>query len=91
MVVARRFVINGRVQGVGFRYYTQECALREGVTGWVRNLPDGRVEAHVEGESESVTRLERALRSGPRGARVQTMTVDVEDVSGAFDTFSVTS
>ena len=91
MVVARRFVISGRVQGVGFRYYTQECALREGVTGWVRNLPDGRVEAHVEGESESVTRLERALRSGPRGARVQTMTVDVEDVSGAFDTFSVTS
>lgn len=91
MVVARRFVISGRVQGVGFRYYTQECALREGVTGWVRNLPDGRVEAHVEGESESVTRIERALRSGPRGARVQTMTVDVEDVSGAYDSFSVTS
>jgi acylphosphatase len=91
MVVARRFVISGRVQGVGFRYYTQECALREGVTGWVRNLPDGRVEAHVEGESESVTRVERALRSGPRGARVQTMSVDVEDVSGAYDSFSVTS
>ena len=70
MLVARRFVISGRVQGVGFRYFTQECALREGVTGWVRNLPDGRVEAHVEGESESVTRIERALRSGPGGARV---------------------
>jgi acylphosphatase len=91
MLVARRFVISGRVQGVGFRYFTQECALREGVTGWVRNLPDGRVEAHVEGESESVTRIERALRSGPGGARVQTVTVEVEDVSGAYDTFSVTS
>ena len=91
MLVARRFVISGRVQGVGFRYFTQECALREGLTGWVRNLPDGRVEVHVEGESESVTRIERALRSGPGGARVQTVTVDVEDVSGAYDTFSVTS
>ena len=86
MLVARRFVISGRVQGVGFRYFTQEWALREGVTGWVRNLPDGRVEAHVEGEAESVTRVERALRSGPRGARVQTVTVDVEDVTGAYDT-----
>ena len=91
MFVARRFVISGRVQGVGFRYFTQEWALREGVTGWVRNLPDGRVEAHVEGEAESVTRVERALRSGPWGARVQTVTVDVEDVTGAYDTFSVTS
>jgi len=91
MLVARRFVISGRVQGVGFRYFTQEWALREGVTGWVRNLPDGRVEAHVEGEAESVTRVERALRSGPGGARVQTVTVDVEDVTGAYDTFSVTS
>jgi acylphosphatase len=91
MLVARRFVISGRVQGVGFRYYTQECALREGVTGWVRNLPDGRVEALVEGDAESVTRVERALRRGPGGARVQTVTVDVEDVSGAYDSFSVTS
>ena len=91
MMVARRFVISGRVQGVGFRYFAQECALREGVTGWVRNLHDGRVEAHVEGDAEAVTRIERALRSGPRGARVQTVTVDNEDVTGAYDTFSVTS
>ncbi len=91
MLVARRFVVSGRVQGVGFRYFAQEWALREGATGWVRNLPDGRVEAHVEGDIEAVTRVERALRSGPRGARVETVTVDAEDVSGAYDTFSVTS
>jgi acylphosphatase len=91
MLVARRFVVSGRVQGVGFRYFTQDWALREGVTGWVRNLPDGRVEAHVEGEAEAVTRIERALRTGPRGARVETVRVDVEDVTGAYDTFSVTS
>jgi acylphosphatase len=91
MLVARRFVVSGRVQGVGFRYFTQDVARREGATGWVRNLPDGRVEAHVEGDAEAVTRVERALRTGPRGARVATMTVDIEDVSGAYDTFSVTT
>ena len=91
MLVARRFVVSGRVQGVGFRYFTQECALREGATGWVRNLADGRVEAHVEGEGESVTPVQGALRTGQRGARFEQVIVDVEDVSGAYDTFSVTS
>lgn len=91
MRVARRFVVSGRVQGVGFRYFTQDVARREGVTGWVRNLPDGRVEARVEGEAEAVTRVERAIRAGPRGARVDTVSVDIEDVSGAYQTFSVTA
>ena len=91
MRIARRYIISGRVQGVGFRYFTQESALREGATGWVRNLPDGRVEAYVEGDAEAVTRLERALRSGPRGSRVEKVIVDIEDASGAYETFSVTS
>jgi len=84
-------VVSGRVQGVGFRYFIQDTALREGVTGWVRNLPDGRVEARVEGEADAVNRVEVAIRSGPRGARVQTLFVDIEDVSGAYETFSVTT
>jgi acylphosphatase len=75
--VARRFVIGGRVQGVGFRYFTQEAAARDGIHGWVRNLPDGRVEASAEGEAEAMERFERAIRSGPRGARVEA--VEVED------------
>lgn len=82
MRVARRFVISGRVQGVGFRWFTQDAATREGVTGWVRNLPDGRVEALVEGEAEAVTRVERALRSGPRGARVEDVVVDEQEPGG---------
>jgi acylphosphatase len=82
MRVARRFVVSGRVQGVGFRWFTQDAASREGVTGWVRNLPDGRVEALVEGEAEAVTRVERALRSGPRGARVDDVAVDDEEPGG---------
>jgi acylphosphatase len=89
MRVARRFVITGRVQGVGFRYFTQDAALREGVTGWVRNLPDGEVEAVVEGEAEAVTRMERALRSGPRGSRVEQVHVENEEPTGAYRTFSV--
>ena len=90
MRVARRFVIHGRVQGVGFRWFTQEAASREGVTGWVRNLHDGSVEAWVEGESEAVTRVERAIRSGPRGAHVEKVFVDNEDPSGSFKGFSIT-
>jgi len=91
MLVARRFVVSGRVQNVGFRYFTQDRARREGVTGWVRNLPDGRVEAHVEGDAEAVDRIERAMRTGPPGARVDDVFVDTEDASGAFTTFSVTT
>jgi len=92
MRVARRFVISGRVQGVGFRYFTKDTADREGVTGWVRNLPDGRVEALVEGEADAVTRVERALWQGPGGARVATVAVDdTEAPSGAYHGFSVRS
>ena len=91
MRVARRFVISGRVQGVGFRYFTQDTARREGVTGWVRNLADGGVEALVEGEAEAVTRVERALRTGPRGSRVDRVYVDDEPPTGSYSTFSVTT
>jgi acylphosphatase len=89
MRVARRFVISGRVQGVGFRWFVQEAASREGVTGWVRNLPDGSVEAWVEGEEEAVTRVERAIRSGPRAAHVKHVDVDMEDPTGAHHGFSI--
>jgi acylphosphatase len=89
MPVARRFVISGRVQGVGFRWFVRDAAVREGVTGWVRNLPDGRVEALVEGNAEAVTRVERLLRSGPPGARVQTVNVISDEPSGAYDDFSI--
>jgi acylphosphatase len=90
MRVARRFVVSGRVQGVGFRWFTREAASREGATGWVRNLPDGRVEALVEGEAEAVTRVERALRAGPPGARITDVFVDDELPTGSHRTFSVT-
>jgi acylphosphatase len=89
MPVARRFVISGRVQGVGFRWFVHDAASREGVTGWVTNLFDGRVEAFVEGDADAVTRVERALRSGPPGARVEHVTVTDEEASGSLKGFSI--
>jgi acylphosphatase len=76
MIVARRFVIGGRVQGVGFRMFAQDAASIEGVHGYIRNLLDGRVEAFVEGDQESVDRVERALRRGPSAARVESVEVE---------------
>ena len=88
-MIARRLVITGRVQGVGFRYFTQDAAAREGVTGWVRNRADGSVEAYLEGESDSVTRVERAIRRGPPGARVEAVQADAEEPSAAYSDFAV--
>ena len=76
MIVARRLVIAGRVQGVGFRVFTEAAATREGVHGFVRNLPDGRVEAFVEGDQEAVDRVELKLRRGPAGARIESVEVE---------------
>ncbi|HET9369044.1 MAG TPA: acylphosphatase [Vicinamibacterales bacterium] len=71
MIVARRYVITGRVQGVGYRFFVSEAARVEGLHGWVENRPDGAVEARVEGDRESVIRFERQLRRGPSHARVE--------------------
>jgi acylphosphatase len=78
MIVARRFLIGGRVQGVGFRMFAAVRAAHEGVHGYVKNLPDGRVEALVEGDDESVDRIELALRRGPPGAHVESFIVEIQ-------------
>jgi acylphosphatase len=79
MRVARRYVIAGRVQGVGFRWFAHDAAAREGVHGWVRNLANGSVEVVVEGDAPSIDRLEAAVRRGPSSARVERF--DVEDLA----------
>ena len=88
-MVARRFLISGRVQGVGFRWFVKDAATRHGVAGWVRNLPDGRVEALVEGESNAVDRIEQLIRAGPRNARVDRVNTQPEEPTGTFTAFSV--
>jgi acylphosphatase len=89
MLVARRFLISGRVQGVGFRFFAEDRALLEGVNGWVRNLPDGRVEALVEGDEGSVDRVEAALRRGPAGARIEGFAVEPAVPTGRAIGFSI--
>lgn len=64
-MVARRFVVIGRVQGVGFRYFAIRAARQVGVSGTVRNLPDGTVEAIAEGSQAAVTEFREALERGP--------------------------
>lgn len=89
MIVARRYLVSGRVQGVGFRYFTEDTALREGVSGFVRNLPDGRVEAEVEGDIAAVARVEQALWNGPPGSRVEHVEVEPLPPSGRASGFRV--
>ena len=89
MIVAKRFLVSGRVQGVGFRWFVQGHAAAEGVHGWVRNLPDGGVEALVEGDDEAVLRVERALRRGPPGADVERVVVEAAVPSGRATGFSI--
>jgi acylphosphatase len=83
MRVARRYIISGRVQGVGFRFFTEAAALREGIDGWVCNLPDGRVEVAAEGDGEAMARFERSLRHGPPAARVDHVDITENVPSGA--------
>ena len=91
MIVARRFTVRGRVQGVGFRWFVQELAALEGVTGWVRNRPDGQVEALVQGDLESVVRVERQIRRGPPAAAVDRVDVTDEQPSERLSAFSIRS
>jgi acylphosphatase len=70
VVEARSYRIRGRVQGVGYRYFARQIALGLGVRGWVRNLPNGDVEAHAEAESNVLDRFRAELERGPSFSRV---------------------
>ncbi len=71
----RRFVVTGRVQGVGFRWFVEREAARLSITGWVRNREDGRVEVMATGTREQLNTLHSRLREGPRAARVDDVAV----------------
>jgi acylphosphatase len=78
-MIRRRVVVRGHVQGVFFRETTRRRAQAAGVAGWVRNRPDGAVEAVFEGEQEAVDRLVAFCRAGPRGAEVDRVDVVAEE------------
>jgi len=90
MTEARTYRIVGRVQGVGFRWFTCDAARREGLTGYVRNEPDGSVEAYAEGDRDALDRFERHLRQGPAGGRVDAVDRQVEPAVRQYVDFSIT-
>lgn len=87
--VRAHVLVSGWVQGVSFRYSTYREARRQGVVGWVRNLPDGRVEAIFEGNRDAVERMVRWCRHGPPGASVEGVEVDWQTASGEFVEFGI--
>jgi acylphosphatase len=89
MKVRAHVFVSGMVQGVFFRSETQYEAKKRGVTGWVRNLPDGRVEAVFEGEEEKVKQLINFCKHGPPGARVKGVDVRWENYTGEFKDFEI--
>ena len=82
MVIRRRVIVRGLVQGVFFRDSTKRLAQRHDVTGWVANRSDGAVEAVFEGEPSGVERLVSFSREGPRGAQVESIEVTEEEPEG---------
>jgi acylphosphatase len=78
----RRVVVQGFVQGVGFRFAVERAAGTRGVAGWVRNRPDGTVEAVFEGHPEDVEALVDFCRRGPRGSEVERVDVEAESPEG---------
>jgi len=82
-------IITGFVQGVFFRASTRETAVRFDLTGWVRNLPDGNVEAVFEGPVEKLRQAVQWCRQGPRGARVTKVDEEWQDYTGEFKNFSI--
>jgi len=83
-------IISGRVQGVFFRAYTREAAVALKLTGWVRNLHDGRVEAVFEGEDANIHTMMESCKKGPPHSIVQKIDADEEPYTGEFRDFRIT-
>ncbi len=90
MLIGRRYVVKGRVQRVGFRFFVEDAARRERILGYVRNQHDGSVEVVAEGDADAMQRFEMALRRGPSGARVDDVETTDTGASNRFASFTVT-
>ena len=88
-MICRRFIVSGRVQGVFYRASTQRQARSRGLTGWVRNRSDGRVEVLACGDELQLGVFAKWLEIGPEYAKVTNIVVSTEDLSDTPDTFDV--
>lgn len=89
MKVARKFIISGMVQGVGFRFFTQRAAARHQVLGYVRNLKDGRVESLAEGDAQAVEDFKNELLAGPTYSKVEEIEELVLEPSNLYSSFRI--
>ena len=89
MKVRAHVIVSGRVQGVYFRGNTKNEAKKYDVNGWVRNLPDGRVEALFEGEKEAVDKAIEFVKHGPSYAKVTDLELEWQDYTGEFKDFMI--
>ncbi len=88
-IQARRFIVRGRVQGVGFRWFVEREAHILGVGGWVRNNHDGSVEVLAQGTRDQLSGLHSRLREGPRASRVDSVDVSDESPSAGLCSFRI--
>ncbi len=89
MIVARRFIVRGAVQGVGFRFFTQRAAARHQVSGYVKNLPDGAVESLAQGNEKAVEGFKQDLTAGPTYSRVKEIEEIVIEPSNLHSSFRI--
>ena len=89
MKVARKFIISGTVQGVGYRFFTQRAAARHQVLGYVRNLKDGRVEALAEGDAKAVEDFKHELLTGPTYSNVEDIEETVLEPGNLYSSFRI--
>jgi len=88
-VEAKHIIVHGDVQGVGFRYFAQRAADRLGLTGNVRNCPDGTVEIFAEGKSDRMADFIGEVRRGPRSGRVDRLEIEDDPPSGKYRAFMI--
>ena len=89
MLRAKHYLVRGRVQGVGYRYFALEAAERLGVNGYVRNLANGDVEVHAEAAEAALEAFKRELEHGPRMARVREIIESDLPLSGSYSSFLI--
>jgi len=87
--ISVRLLVRGKVQGVYFRFNLQQVAMKNSVVGWVRNLPDGNVEALLEGNKEDVNQVVQWSKDGPENARVDEVKMDYGQYTGKYKDFII--
>ena len=88
-IISDRLLVTGKVQGVYFRFNMRQIAKKNSVVGWVRNLPDGRVEAMLRGNKDNVNKVIEWSKIGPENSRVDEVKIDYDESGGEYSDFVI--